>query len=604
MSPDFDMHLIAGKHLAGALGKDDPPEACGPKTVGKVDLSSATILQAERLLGVAADRIEALLASRFQEFRVGQFRYDIRMLYAIKTGSAMPLADPRRVAETKALWEKLSSEEPVSSVVTDRRPLVYTTDIFKFPDHRIPKFGAKEHACDYVRSRLEEKIEGLSAQVLHKGTSLTAVAAWTSSSLGSTEYSSTADAVQGVITIPKNSIPVRELRKSLLFGLMNRGPGPYPVFSDTKICTDPRWARDPRFEERLSDIYDQDADMQAWFAQFDDLWKGHESERDACMTTPYESGRGVTLIGGINKAARANVVLFGDPVFAAKQLAMGPRPADPKLKMPCLFGVDEAEWRRWCTANYLPVIRGNRWGRALHRSYFAMFAYRIRRYNCPAGQIFGAKDKDGNWLSKAEINAYLERLDKASIDIETGELYLDDRKITPDELFGPIAPGTLEPDELPPAVSEAIARHEEKQRKKAREEERRVFVRAAKRLREMNCRVNMETFMVPNLLNLPKGSFDAVINNTFLYRRVGERILAPLRVLSYRKAFGLSVSSLEKLSKTRIVAEDGTLLEGQALANKRNYLLGLGLDLLTGELCDGAGRPVTIETAFAGIRRA
>lgn len=603
MSPDFNMHLIAGKHLAGALGKDDPPEACGPKTIGKVDLSSATLLQAERLLGVASERIEALLAARFQEYRVGQFRYDIRMLYAVKTGFAMPLADPRKVAETKALWELLSSDKPVAAAVQDRRPLVYTTDIFKFPDHRIPKFGAKEHACDYVRSQLKEKIEGLSAQVLHKGTSLTAVAAWTSSSLGSTEYSSTADAVEGIITIPKNSIPVRELRKNLLFGLMTRGPGPYPVFSDTKICTDPRWARDPRFKERLSAIYDQDTDMQAWFAQFDELWRGRESERDACMTTPYESGRNVTSFGGINKAARAHVVLFGDPVFAAKQLAMGPRPADPKLKMPRICAVNEAEWRRWCTANYLPVIRGDRWVRALHRSYFAMFEYKIRRYSCPAGQFFGAKDMDGNWLSKAEIDAYLERLDKASIDIETGELCLDDRKITPDELFGPIAPGTLAPDELPPAVEEAIVRHEEKRRKKALRKERIVFVRAAKRLREMNCRVNMDIFEVPNLLNLPKGSFEAVINNTTLYRRAGERILAPLRVLSYRKAFGLSVSGLEKLSKTRIVAEDGTLLEGEALVKKRNYLLALGIDLLTGELCDGAGRPVTIETAFAGIRR-
>ena len=113
----------------------------------------------------------------------------------------------------------------------------------------------------------------------------------------------------------------------------------------------------------------------------------------------------------------------------------------------------------------------------------------------------------------------------------------------------------------------------------------------------------MDIFEVPNLLNLLKGSFEAVINNTSLYRRVGDRILAPLRVLSYRKAFGLSVSGLEKLSKTRIVAEDGTLLEGEALVKKRNYLLALGIDLLTGELCDGAGKAVSIETAFAGIRR-
>ena len=158
MSPDFNMHLIAGKHLAGALVKDDLPQACGPKTIGKVDLSSATLLQAERLLGVASERIEALLAARFQEYRVGQFRYDIRLLYAVKTGFDMPLADPRKVAEAKELWEKLNSDESVSATVTDRRPLVYTTDIFKFPDHRIPKFGAREHACDYVCSRLKEKI--------------------------------------------------------------------------------------------------------------------------------------------------------------------------------------------------------------------------------------------------------------------------------------------------------------------------------------------------------------------------------------------------------------------------------------------------------------
>ena len=94
MSPDFNMHLIAGKHLAGVLGQNELPEAYDPKTVGTADLSSATLLQAERLLGVAADRIEALLASRFQAFRVGQFRYDIRVLYAVKTGFAMPLADP------------------------------------------------------------------------------------------------------------------------------------------------------------------------------------------------------------------------------------------------------------------------------------------------------------------------------------------------------------------------------------------------------------------------------------------------------------------------------------------------------------------------------
>lgn len=602
MSPDFNMHLIAGKHLAGVPGQNELPEACGPKTVGKADLSSATLLQAERLLGVAADRIEALLASRFQAFRVGQFRYDIRMLYAVKTGFAMPLADPCKVAETKALWDKLASDKPVCAAVQERRPLVYTADIFKFPEHRIPKFGAKEHACDYVRSRLKEKIEGLSAQALHRGTSLSAEAAWTSSSLGSPEYGNP-DAVQGVITVPKNSIPVRELRRNLLFGLMNRGPGPYPVFSDTKICPDPRSARDPRFEARLADIYDQDPDMQAWFAQFDDLWKGREFDRDACMTTPYESNRGMTTFGGINKAARANVVLFGDPVFAAKQLSMGPRPADPKLKMPCIYAVNDTEWRRWCSANSLPVIRGDRWVRALHRSCFAMFAYKIRRYDSPAGQIFGAKDKDGNWLSKDGINACLARLDKASIDIETGELYLEDRKITPDALFGPIAPGTLDADELPPAVEQAIVRHEEKRRKKALQKERRVFVRAATRLRQMNCRVNMETFVTPNLYNLPKGSFEAVLNNTYLYRRVGERILAPLRVLSYKKAFGLSVSGLPNLSNTRIVAEDGTLLEGEALVQKRNYLLELSIDILSGELCDGRGQPVSMEAAFAGIRR-
>ena len=232
-----------------------------------------------------------------------------------------------------------------------------------------------------------------------------------------------------------------------------------------------------------------------------------------------------------------------------------------------------------------------------------MFAYKIRRCSTPAGQIFGAKDKDGNWLSKDEINACLARLDKASIDIETGELYLEDRKITPDELFGPIAPGTLDADELPPAVEQAIVRHEEKRRKKALQKERRVFVRAATRLREMNCRVNTETFVTPNLYNLPKGSFEAVLNNTYLYRRVGERILAPLRVLSYKKAFGLSVSGLPNLSNTRIVAEDGTLLEGEALIQKRNYLLELSIDILSGELCDGRGQPVSMEAAFAGIRR-
>lgn len=432
-----------------AIAESDPWSAL-PDKAGNTVLRTATVLQAAKLLGTDKAHVEAVLRRQFHEFSGGQYRYDIRLLYALKQGTDVTSVGRSDLAEAKRCLKALTAKKvPAPTFEGESVPYEYVENMFGDPP-LIPKFATEDDAARWVRVKAYEEISAASAEAVRKGFTCEVFAMRRAPK---SLYGRGKPCDYGVkLSMTVGPLPtggdVGQRRQEILDGLLGCRDDLFPTLEFAQIYPSEVSASESGgFEEELERRYERDPEIRVWYQ------KQLKGIRGKSLVFDLLSRADLLPYGYWTRddeiALRAYMVLFADPGDVVQAIKARIRPEDPHGKLPKILCVNDEAWDAW-TAGDAPIIcRRGFWIRKFSiEEAVTIFEYKMVRYDRPGQMmLWRAQTAGGKWMRREPVKQIEANIREAGIDVETGRLMLDGRSVKPAFLFSPAGKGVV--TELP-----------------------------------------------------------------------------------------------------------------------------------------------------------